>query len=190
MKYIASSLLLACCSFSAFSATPIDIKTVPEIMQAFEKPEIYRKRTVTLGRLPQSVEIGQQFPTYVSDGKGGYKLETTNRVTDSVIVARMPFAVAGNIYNEWLIPKDKWQETYGELPTSTKFERFKRIKTIQAIKIDERILKLLNSQDGKTATIAVSWDPKGMQVFKNGYLAEREYGIAPEEMQQNYERIK
>lgn len=173
-----------------YAAEPVKFQDIPAIMQIFEHAGDYRKRTVTLGRLPNKTEIGQHFPTYVSDGQGGYKLETTNVITDNVIIARMPFAVAGNIFNEWLVPKEKWAQVYDGMPTDTTFARFKRTKIIKAIKIDETILRLLNSQDQKTAVIAVSWDPKGMVVYKEGYLADYEYGIAPDEMQKNYERVK
>lgn len=49
------------------------------------------------------------------------------------------------------------------------------------------MLELLGSEDGNTAMIKVSWDEKGMKVYKDGYLADYEYGIAPHEMQENYE---
>ncbi len=39
------------------------------------------------------------------------------------------------------------------------------------------MLELMGSEDGKTAVIKVSWDEKGMKVYKDGYLAD-EYGIA------------
>ncbi|MGL5757268.1 hypothetical protein [Plesiomonas sp.] len=175
---------------SVYSDMPVNLQDIPAIMQAFEHADEYRKRTVTLGRLPHKTEIGQQFPTYVADGQGGYKLETTSIVTSEVIIARMPFVVAGNIFHEWLVPKSKWIKEYDGVPTDTTFTRFKRTKTIKAIKIDEKILTLLNSKDQQTAVIAVSWDPKGMIVYKEGYIADHEYGIGPDEMQKNYERVK
>ncbi|MGL5800637.1 MAG: hypothetical protein ACRCYN_11365, partial [Plesiomonas sp.] len=160
MKIINAGIIatLIVLNFSCgYASEPVKVKDIPSIMQAFEHAEEYRKRTVTLGRLPNKTEIGQQFPTYVSDGGGGYKLETTNIITESVIIARAPFAIAGNIFNEWLVPKDKWAQIYDGIPMDTKFARFKRIKTIKAIKIDQKILALLNSQDQKTAVIAVEW---------------------------------
>ncbi|TKG27317.1 hypothetical protein FCV85_17345 [Vibrio sp. F13] len=71
--------------------------------------------------------------------------------------------------------------------SATEFKPFKRIKTIKAIKIDAEMLELLGSEDGNTAMIKVSWDEKGMKIYKDGYLADYEYGIAPHEMQENYE---
>lgn len=175
--------------FAAF-AKPVEFQNIPEIMNKFESADLYVKKSATLGRLPEASELGSDFPTYVSDGKGGYSLETRNVMTDSVVIASMPEPIVGEVYNQWLVPKDTWQKTYGNLPTSTEFKPFKRIKTIKAIKIDDEMLKLLGSEDGKTAIIKVSWDEQGMKVYKDGYLADYEYGIAPQEMQENYELAK
>jgi len=187
-KKIALSTLFAIASSSVFSA-PIEFQKIPEIMQKFDNAEIFVKKSVTLGRLPIAAEIGTQFATYVSDGKGGVTLETKNIMSDDVVIASMPKPIVENIYNQWLIPKSKWVDTYGPLPTSSEFKPFKRIKTIKAIKIDDRILSLLESKDGETATIQVSWDTNGMVVYKDGYLANYEYGIAPDEMKANYEKV-
>ena len=167
-------------------AKPVEFQNIPEIMNIFESADLYVKKSATLGRLPEASELGSDFPTYVSDGKGGYSLETRNVMTDSVVIASMSEPIVGEVYNQWLVPKDTWQKTYGNLPTSTEFKPFKRIKTIKAIKIDDELLKLLGSEDGKTAIIKVSWDEQGMKVYKDGYLADYEYGIAPQEMQENY----
>ena len=171
-------------------AKPVEFQNIPEIMNKFESADLYVKKSATLGRLPEASELGSDFPTYVSDGKGGYSLETRNVMTDSVVIASMSEPIVGEVYNQWLVPKDTWQKTYGNLPTSTEFKPFKRIKTIKAIKIDDELLKLLGSEDGKTAIIKVSWDEQGMKVYKDGYLADYEYGIAPQEMQENYELAK
>ncbi|NRF25322.1 hypothetical protein HRJ45_10915 [Vibrio coralliilyticus] len=171
-------------------AKPVEFQNIPEIMNKFESADLYVKKSATLGRLPEASELGSDFPTYVSDGKGGYSLETRNVMTDSVVIASMPEPIVGEVYNQWLVPKGTWQKTYGKLPTSTEFKPFKRIKTIKAIKIDDDMLKLLGSEDGKTAIIKVSWDEQGMKVYKDGYLADYEYGIAPQEMQENYELAK
>lgn len=175
--------------FAAF-AKPVEFQNIPEIMNKFESADLYVKKSATFGRLPEASELGSDFPTYVSDGKGGYSLETRNVMTDSVVIASMPEPIVGEVYNQWLVPKDTWQKTYGNLPTSTEFKPFKRIKTIKAIKIDDELLKLLGGEDGKTAIIKVSWDEQGMKVYKDGYLADYEYGIAPQEMQENYELAK
>ena len=179
-------------SFPAISsaADPVEFQAIPEIINQFNSADLYVKKAPTLGRLPKQAELGQDFPTYVSDGKDGYTLETNNVMTDDVIVASMHTPIVNDVYNQWLIPKNTWVETYGDLPTSTQFTSFKRINTIKAIKIDANILALLGSTDGKTAVIKVSWDDKGMKVYKDGYLADYEYGIAPKEMQENYELAK
>ena len=171
-------------------AKPVEFQNIPEIMNKFESADLYVKKSATLGRLPEASELGSDFPTYVSDGKGGYSLETRNVMTDSVVIASMSEPIVGEVYNPWLVPKVTWLKTYGNLPTSTEFKPFKRIKTIKAIKIDDELLKLLGSEDGKTAIIKVSWDEQGMKVYKDGYLADYEYGIAPQEMQENYELAK
>ncbi|MFA0039346.1 hypothetical protein [Vibrio sp. 10N.261.52.A1] len=181
---VAASLSFA---FNAFAA-PVEFQKIPEIMQQFETAELYVKKSVTLGRLPAESEIGTEFPTYVSDGEGGYSLETNNVMTDDVVIASMPKAIVDDVFNQWLVPKETWISSYGSLPTSTtEFKPFKRIKTTKAIKIDAEMLELMGSEDGKTAVIKVSWDEKGMKVYKDGYLADYEYGIAPHEMQENYE---
>ena len=177
-------------SFNLFAA-PVEFQAIPEIMQKLDTAELYVKKSVTLGRLPAESEIGADFPTYVSDGKGGYSLETNNVMTDGVVIASMPKPIVDDVYNQWLVPKETWVSSYGELPTSTtEFKPFKRIKTIKAIKIDAEMLKLMGSEDGKTAIIKVSWDDKGMKVYKDGFLADYEYGIAPHEMAENYELVK
>lgn len=172
------------------AADPVEFQKIPQIMSQFDSADLYVKKAPTLGRLPKQQELGQDFPTYVADGKGGYTLETNNIMTKDVIVASMHTPIVGKVYNQWLISTDVWVETYGNLPTSTEFQSFKRITTIKAIKIDETMLDLLGSTDGKTAVIKVSWDDKGMKVYKDGYLADYEYGIAPKEMHENYELAK
>jgi hypothetical protein len=172
------------------STAPVEFQLIPTVMEKFDHAELYQKKSATLGRLPLASELGTDFTTYVSDSKGGYTVETRNKMTNDVVVASMPKPIVEEIYNQWLVPKSTWQKTYGALPTSSEFKSFKRIKTIKAIKIDDEILLLLGSDDGETAVIAVSWDDNGMKVYKNGYLADYEYGIAPEEMKANYELVK
>lgn len=191
-KTLLSSVFCTAALFSTnlFATTPVEFQKIPAIMAQFDEAKIYIKKAPTLGRLPKPEEIGNSFPTYVSDGKGGYTLETNNRMTKDVVVASMHTPIVGNIYNQWLVPTKVWQETYGALPTSSEFQSFKRLTGIKAIKIDETILALLGSTDNRTALIKVSWDDKGMKVYKDGYLADYEYGIAPQEMQANYELVK
>lgn len=172
------------------NTAPVEFQLIPTIMEKFDHAELYQKKSATLGRLPLASEIGQDFPTYVSDSKGGYTVETRNKMTNDVVVASMLKPIVKDVYNQWLVPKSTWQKTYGVLPTSSEFKSFKRIKTIKAIKIDDELLSLLGSEDGETAVIAVSWGDNGMKVYKGGYLADYEYGIAPEEMKSNYELVK
>lgn len=184
---LAASIL----SFSnSVFANPVEFQKIPEIMAKFDQAQEFAKKAKTLGRLPTENEVGSDFPTYVADGKGGYIVETRNLVTGDVVIASKEEPIVEGIFNQWLVPKTKWVETYGELPVSTDFESFKRIKTIKAIKIDEEMLKLMGSEDGLTATIKVGWSDDGMKVYKDGYLANYEYGIAPEEMKATYELVK
>lgn len=196
-------LSLATCTFallsswSVFASTEVDsdsapvaFQAVPEIMVKFDEAQEYRKKAVTLGRLPHKVEMGKQFPTYVAGEDGKPALETQNTVTDDVVIARNPLPVVGAVYNEWLVPKETWQSTYGELPMFDTFMPFKRVKSIKAIPITEDILSLLGSLDGETAVIDVDWNDAGMKVYKDGYLTDGGYGIAPEEMQNTYEKIE
>nr|WP_243734401.1 hypothetical protein [Photobacterium lutimaris] len=159
-------------------------------MVQFDDASEYRKKAVTLGRLPHKVEIGKAFPTYVAGDNGKPALETENTVTDKVVIARNPSPVVGAVYNEWLVPKEAWLTTYGELPMFDTFMPFKRIKSIKAIPITEEILRLLGSLDGETAVIEVEWNDAGMKVYREGYLTDGGYGIAPEEMQQTYEKVE
>ncbi|AJR06556.1 hypothetical protein C9J03_20695 [Photobacterium gaetbulicola] len=191
-------LSLVACAFAllsswpAFSSTPpmpVSFQAVPEIMVKFEEATEYRKKAVTLGRLPHKLELGKAFPTYVAvDGKP--VLETENTVTQEVVIARNPSPVVGAVYNEWLVPKATWLDTYGELPLFDTFMPFKRAKSIKAIPITEEVLSLLGSLDGETAVIAVDWNDAGMKVYRDGYLTDGGYGIAPEEMQSTYEQIE
>ena len=196
-------LSLATCTFALFAScsvlastalepklVPVSFQAVPEIMVKFDGAEEYRKKAVTLGRLPHKVEMGKQFPTYVAGEDGKPVLETENTVTDDVVIARNPLPVVGAVYNEWLVPKDAWQSTYGELPMFDTFMPFKRIKSIKAIPITDDILNLLGSADGETAVIDVEWNDAGMKVYKDGYLTDGGYGIAPEEMLRTYEKVE
>ncbi|MGF1724837.1 hypothetical protein [Photobacterium nomapromontoriensis] len=174
---------------AAAETVPVTFQAIPQIMTEFDTAAEYRKKAVTYGRLAHKVELGQLFPTYIAGSDGRPKLETENIVTDQVVIARNPEPVSGAVYNEWLVPKDKWQATYGEVPMFDTFMPFKRIKTIKAIPITDDVLTLLGSKNGETAVIAVDWNTKGMTVYKDGFLADGGYGIAPDEMQKTYELV-
>jgi len=191
MKMIKTLLVTSMLSFAGnVFATPVEFQKIPEIMAKFEHAQTFAKKAKTRGRLPTALEIGAEFPTYVADGKGSYVVETRNRITDDVVIASKTTPIVDDVYNQWLVPKASWRSTYGALPVSSEFQSFKRIKTIQAIKIDAEMLKLMGSEDGNTAIIKVSWSEDGMKVYKDGYLANYEYGIAPEEMKETYELVQ
>jgi len=183
--------LLSVSSFDVSAETaPVSFQDIPEVMTEFDAAKEYRKKALTYGRLPHRSEMGRVLPTYVADGNGKPKLETENVVSDDVVIARNPEPVSGAVFNEWLVPKDKWETTYGELPLFVEFAPFKRVKTIKAIPITEDVLTLLGSEDGETAVIAVEWNEQGMKVYKDGYLADGGYGIAPDEMAKTYEEVE
>ncbi|PSW20817.1 hypothetical protein C9I98_08240 [Photobacterium sanctipauli] len=192
-------LLLAVAALVTFSASavsaavesmPVKFQDIPQVMVLFTDAPEYQKKAVTLGRLPHEVEIGRAFKTYVADEDGKPTVETENVVNEQVIIARNPEPISGAVYNEWLVPRDKWESTYGELPMFDRFMPFKRVSTIKAIPITEDLLTLLGSQDGETALIAVEWNDQGMKVYKDGYLVESGYGIAPDEMGKTYELVE
>ncbi|ELR66642.1 hypothetical protein C942_04340 [Photobacterium marinum] len=188
-----ATALTALLSLSSFYATaetePVTFQDIPEVMAEFYSAKVFRKKAFTLGRLPHPSEIGRDIPTYVADENGKPKLETENVISSDVVIARNPEPVSGAVFNEWLVPKEKWQETYGELPDQMRFMPFQRAKTIKAIPITDDILTLLGSEDGETAIIAVEWNEQGMTVYKDGYLTDGGYGIAPAEMTKTYEEI-
>ncbi|MGR5063621.1 hypothetical protein [Photobacterium sp. DNB22_13_2] len=190
---LTSCVFVLLSSWPVFSSTlpaPVAFQSVPEIMVQFEDALEYRKKAVTLGRLPHKVEMGKAFPTYVASEDGKPVLETENTITGEVVIARNPSPVVGAVYNEWLVPTDAWMTTYGELPMFDTFMPFKRVKSIKAIPITEDILSLLGSLDGETAVIEVEWNDAGMKVYREGYLTDGGYGIAPEEMQRTYEKVE
>ncbi|MGF1688682.1 hypothetical protein L4C36_18685 [Photobacterium japonica] len=176
-------------AWAATDSTPVTFQAIPQVMVAFEGAQEYRKKAVTFGRLAHKAELGRSLPTYVAGKDGKPTLETENTITEDVVIARAPKPVSGAVYNEWLVPKTTWRDTYGDLPMFDTFMPFKRVKTIKAIPITPELLTLLGSQDGETAVIAVEWNAQGMTVYKDGYLAESGYGIAPAEMKDTYEAV-
>ncbi|MEJ2767003.1 hypothetical protein VV869_23940 [Photobacterium sp. MCCC 1A19761] len=174
----------------AETTAPVVFQEIPELMAQFESAPVYRKKALTLGRLPQRRELDRVLPTFVADENGKPVLETENTVTNVVVIARHPVPVSGAVYNEWLVPMETWIEIYGALPQSAEFEPFQRVKTIKAIPVTDEVLLLLGSRDGEAAQIAVDWNEQGMTVYKGGYLTDGGYGIAPHEMAQFYERVE
>ncbi|EGU33274.1 hypothetical protein VII00023_21874, partial [Vibrio ichthyoenteri ATCC 700023] len=90
-KTLLIAALSAALSFptALLAAEPVEFQKIPQIMSQFDSADLYVKKAPTLGRLPKQQELGQDFPTYVADGKGGYTLETNNVMTKDVIVASM-----------------------------------------------------------------------------------------------------
>ena len=171
-------------------AQPARFQNIPEVMARFDNAKQFRKKEPTLGRLPARHEIGTLFPTWVAYGLGGVIQETTNHIAEYHVIARKPAPIRPDYYNQWLVKRLDWLETYGTLPTSrTEFAPFTRQAIINAIPIDD-ILQLLGTEDGETAVIHVDWNPEGMRVFRNGYLTDKGYGIAPKEMEATYQRIE
>lgn len=93
------------------------------------------------------------------------------------------------VYNEWLVPKSTWIKNYGTMATN-EFKSYQKKSSIIAILIDDELLKILKSTDGKTAKIKVDWNKEGMTVYKGGYLTDKGYGIAPEEFLSTYKELK
>ncbi|WP_299017804.1 hypothetical protein [uncultured Photobacterium sp.] len=182
--------ILSVSSFHAVAeTTPVTFQDIPEVMSEFYSAKVFRKKALTYGRLPHPREIGRILPSFVADENGKPKLETENVIAFGDVITRNPEPVSGAVFNEWLVPKEKWLETYGELPKLMRFMPFQKNKTIKAIPITDEILALLGSSNGETAVIAVEWNEAGMTVYKDGYLTDGGYGIAPEEMAKTYEKI-
>lgn len=119
-------------------------------------------------------------------------METKNKITDDVVIAKNPKPlgiVNGEIiFNEWLIPKDIWNKNYGFKVDNVQKE-YKKIKTINAIKITDDVLLKLGSKNGLTARIKVNFSENGMVVYKGGLLTDQGYGIAPQELKDTYNLI-
>ena len=153
----------------------------------------YRKKAVTLGRLVRPEEVGQELVTYVPDKEtGGIRKETSNVMSEDQIVSRNPDTIGTDgdhdVYNEWLQGKATWLKNYGELPPSSNgFTPFKKLALIEAAPVDETILEMLGSTDGKTALLGVSWGEGFMEVYLGGYIATAGYGISPADMNSTYE---
>lgn len=178
----------------------------------------YRKNTLTLGRLPSDFEISKSFTTYISDGNNNIKEETTNIITNDVVIARNPDSIGTKrigfitelIYNEWLVPKETWIKNYGRLPNPEKkllvsindinvfndyFEPMKKVATIQAIEITNDIFKQLKQIGLKESPklnsyliLPVDWSPNGMKFTIGDFLTNQGYTIDKEEMSKTYKK--
>jgi hypothetical protein len=166
--------------------TPVNFQSIPRIQALFgSSAKQYRKAQVTLARLPQPEEVGQVLVTYVSapTSEKGYVVETETVIEAGKVITRNinPVHEADGIYNEWQQDVATFQKNYGAEPTSTEFVPYRRKGLLNAIEIDDEVLALLQSANGATATIAVSWGGGSMEVYKGGLLADAGYGVAVEE---------
>ena len=150
-------------------------------------PIVYRKKEVTLGRVPSADEIGQTLVTYVKS-ENGIKQESDLVLTSDHVIARNPHCLGEidgvEVYNEWAMEKETWMKNYEVEPT-TEFAEYKK-----AAPITDETLQLLDSEDGETAIIEVSWNETGMVVYKGGVLTDQGYGIAPNELRETYEVVE
>lgn len=174
----------------------IDYLKNQEIQLMFEiSGKEIAKKAVTLGssRVDEnSIVEENNLITYVKSEEGELIEETRNKLNDDVVIARNPEPIGEKngktIYNEWLVPKETWLKNYGENPTE-EFKPYKKKGNIQALEIDQEVLDILGSVDGKTAKIAVDWSDDGMTVYKGGVITDQGYGIAPDELKSTYEEV-
>lgn len=153
----------------------------------------YIKKAETLGRIPQDSEQGGELITYVKNDEGKIVQETSNVITEDVVVARNPEELEDNVYNEWLVPKETWLKNYGALP-STEFTPMKKIATITAmemsqVRIDSLVEKgYVKDKGNGIYNVDVSWSEEGMDFQKGDYLTNQGYTINAEEMKKTYEK--
>lgn len=172
---------------------PVKYQENATLMAKLENESVkIQKKAITLGRLPTESEIGSEFPTYIKGEDGEVTIETTNTVTNDVVVARNPESIGlkdgVEVFNEWLVPKATWMKNYG-VEAQAEMMKYQRLGSMKAIEVTDEVLTELGSTDGQTATIAVSWDNNGMRVHKGGYLTDQGYGLAPDEFKKTYQIV-
>lgn len=152
----------------------------------------YRKKSITLLRLPTEDEIGEQFITYVADDKD-IRIESKSIITKNKIIARNPNAIGyvnqEEIYNEWPIDKDTVIKNYGKnvLDQLTfEFQPFQKISTIKAIKLTRKILNELGLND--ILEIDVDWSEEPMIAKIGDYITDQNYSISATDMK-DYEKV-
>jgi len=69
------------------------------------------------------------------------------------------------------------------------FKPYKKTITNNVIVINDEILNILGSKDGKTAQLAISWDTNGMLVHKGDFLFDAGYAVDKREFNNTYEVI-
>lgn len=178
----------------------------------------YQKNTLTLGRLPSDFEISKPFITYISDGNNNIKEETSNIITNDVVIARNPDSIGTRkmgyitelIYNEWLVKKETWIKNYGRLPNPEKklstpinginvfndyFEPMKKVAIIQAIEITADVFQQLkkiglkeSNKSNNHLILPVDWSPNGMRFTIGDFLTNQGYTIDKKEMSKTYEK--
>ena len=148
-----------------------------------------RKKGITLARLPTPDEIGANFDTFTEKDSVISK-ETGNVLKDDSVIGRNPTPLSDGSFNEWVIPKATFLTNYGKLPESTQeYSPFVKIIGNRVIVIDEAVLNILKSDDGKSATLGISWDENGMVVSLGDYLFDAGYGVNKREYDNTYEEI-
>ena len=160
----------------------------PEI-QALLKENSFRviKKAKTLARLPKESEIGKNFDTFV-EKKGIIVKESDATITKNSVIARNPVPLSNGSFNEWPMDIETFQKNYGCKPTF-EFKPYKKTITNNVIVIDDEILNILGSKDGKTAQLAISWDTNGMLVHKGDFLFDAGYAVDKREFNNTYEVI-
>lgn len=171
----------------------MNIKDNKELQELFENNSVtIRKTEQTIGRLPSQEELGTYIKTYVLDSVGELSVETTNTIKEDTAIAKNKTPLIdgpeGTVYNVWLVSLEKWIELYGIEPTYDE-QPYTKIKTNRALLIDDNVLRILGSADGKSALIDVSWSYDGMYVYRGGYLVDAGYGITPDDFNKTYEKV-
>jgi hypothetical protein len=193
---------------------PVDIIKHPEIQELLKTNGIVvRKSATTIARKPLLEEVGTQITTYVKKSLEDFSAMQTEgysdesyKVVDGVIIVKsrceiqhdsvisrnpQPLGeIAGkSFYNEWTQGNDTWLKNYGKEP-GTEFASYKKSATNRVLKIDNKIMDLLcGDADALTTTIAVSWNPNGQEVYKDGYIVDAGYGLEQGEFDKTYELI-
>jgi len=148
-----------------------------------------RKKSETLARLIQSSEIGNTHETFV-EKDGVVVKESEMPITEGFVMARNPTPLSDGSYNEWPISNEVFMKNYGTMPTSSDFAPFKKIITNNIIVVDDQVLKILGSTDGKTAKLGVSWDmDNGMVAHAGDYLFDAGYIVDQREYANTYEEV-
>ena len=146
------------------------------------------KKAETFIRLPKKEEIGKIIDTYV-EKDGTIVKKSSATIKETSVIARNPVPLSDGTFNEWPMDIATFIENYGQVDLSTDFQPFKKQITNKVVEIDEEILKILDSKDGKSAMLAVSWDSNGMLVHKGDFLFDAGYAVDKREFNNTYEKV-